>query len=138
VAEGKISGCAEFCPTGATIFGKYDEILAEAKRRLSLNAGDVYEYPAHMVNSGYSTPKKVAKYINYVYGEKEGGGTQYIVLSAVPFEKLGLPKLPYHSAASKSEGLQHTLYKGLIAPAALLVGLALSNSNLGQLYGQPT
>lgn len=123
VAEGGIAGCAEYCPTGATLYGTFDEMMAEAKKRLELNEGDSYDYPIHTMDSGNRTTKKVPKYINYVYGEKEGGGTQYIVLSAVPFEKLGLPKLPDHSSASKSEGLQHTLYKGMIAPIVALVGL---------------
>ncbi len=37
--------------------------------------------------------------------------------------KLGLPALPDHSFAAVSEGMQHTLYKGMIAPLALLGGL---------------
>jgi hypothetical protein len=41
----------------------------------------------------------------------------------VPFEKLGMPLLPERSDASLSEGIQHTLYKGLIAPGAVLAGL---------------
>jgi len=123
VEKGGITGCAEYCPTGATLFGKFSDILAEAKRRIAMKEGEEYNYPVHTLDSGYRTPKKVARYINYIYGEKDGGGTQYIVLSAVPFDRLGLPKLPDHSSGSKSEGLQHTLYKGLIAPVALLVGL---------------
>ncbi len=126
VKDGGIPGCAEFCPTGATLFGKFADILEEAKKRLTLAEGAEYSYPQHTLDSGKQTPKKAAKYIQYVYGEKDGGGTQYIILSAVPFEKLGLPKLPDHSSASKSEGLQHTIYKGMIAPAVVLAGLAVA------------
>ena len=46
-------------------------------------------------------------------------------LTGVPHEKLGLPKLPDHSFAAVSEGMQHTLYKGMIAPLALLGGLVV-------------
>ncbi len=123
VTKGGIPGCAEYCPTGATLYGKFSDILAEAKRRIAMQEGSSYNYPVHTLDSGDTTPKKTAKYINYVYGEKDGGGTQYIVLSAVPFDRLGLPKLPEYSSASRSEGLQHTIYKGLIAPIVLLVGL---------------
>ena len=49
-----------------------------------------------------------------------------MILSAVPFENLGLPALPDYSNASKTEGLQHTLYKGMIAPIVLFAGLALT------------
>jgi len=123
VVQGKITGCAEYCPTGATLFGKYSDILKEAKRRLALTAGQEYNFPVHTLDSGFKTSKKTVKYINYVYGENDGGGTQYIVLSAVPFEKLGLPRLPGYASSAKSETLQHTIYKGLVAPIALLAGL---------------
>ena len=41
-------------------------------------------------------------------------------------EKLGLPKMPETSGAARSETLQHTIYKGLIAPIVLLGGLAVA------------
>ncbi|MBD3224121.1 MAG: hydrogenase 2 operon protein HybA [Caldithrix sp.] len=123
IVEGQIPGCCEACPTGATIYGKYKDVLAEAKQRVVMKEGTEYDYPVHTVDGDYTTKQPIKKYINHVYGETEGGGTQYIVLSAVPFEKLGLPNLPAHSASAKSEKLQHTLYHNLIAPLVLLGGL---------------
>lgn len=35
----------------------------------------------------------VPKYYPHLYGEKEGGGTQVLVLTGVPYEDLDLPKL---------------------------------------------
>lgn len=122
--EGQITGCSESCPTGATLFGEYEDLLAEAKKRTALNEGDVYDFPVHTLKSGKIKPRPAAKYINHVYGEKEGGGTQYIVISSVPFTKLGLPKLTETSSSSKSEKLQHALYQGMIAPVVLFGGLA--------------
>ena len=121
--KGEIPGCCEYCPTGASLFGPYEEILEEARKRLKLKPGEVHDYPVSDIRRGETQSHPVKKYVEYIYGEKDGGGTQYIMLSAVPFEKLGMPKLPQYSAASRSEGIQHTLYKGLIAPGALLVGL---------------
>ena len=43
--EGKYSACAESCPTGATIFGKVTELRNEAKRRLGLKPGTMYDFP---------------------------------------------------------------------------------------------
>ena len=100
--------------------------MAEARKRVEMKAGDRYDYPVVSVKSKETTAKPVAGYLNYIYGEKEGGGTQYILLSAVPFEKLGLPKLPDTSDASRSEGIQHTIYKGLIFPIALLGALTFA------------
>jgi hypothetical protein len=64
-----------------------------------------------------------AKYVRHIYGEHEVGGTSWVYLTDVPFEKLGLPKLPEEAFAAKSETIQHTLYKGMIAPGVLLAGL---------------
>ncbi len=123
LAEKNITGCAEACPTGATLFGKFEDILKEAKRRTVLKEGENYSYPVHTLDGKFKASRPAAKYINYVYGEKDGGGTQIIVLSAVSFQKLGLPKLPEYSSGSKSEGLQHALYQGLIGPLVVFGGL---------------
>lgn len=122
-AEGKYSACCEFCPTGASIFGPVRDLLAEAKKRLSLKPGEEYDYPLQTVNSKNRSRQRAAKYIDKVYGEKEGGGTQYIMLAAVPFNKLGMPLLPDTSDANRSETIQHTLYYNLIAPVTILAGL---------------
>jgi hypothetical protein len=45
-------------------------------------------------------------------------------IAGVPLNRLGLPELPERSYASIAEGVQHTLYKGMIAPAIALAGLA--------------
>jgi Fe-S-cluster-containing dehydrogenase component len=122
-AEGGYSACAESCPTGATIFGPARDLLEEAKRRLTLKPDSYYEYPVQRIDSKHRLKQKVATYMNRVYGEKEVGGTQFIMLAAVPFDKLGLPELGDKPDAALSEGIQHTLYKGMIAPAAVLAGL---------------
>ncbi|HSG47656.1 MAG TPA: hydrogenase 2 operon protein HybA, partial [Longimicrobiales bacterium] len=100
IAEGGMPACADVCPRDAVIYGTYDELLAEAHRRLEAEP-DRYE------------PK--------VYGEVEGGGTQVLYLSAkgVPFTALGLPDLGEQSIPHIPEKLQHALYQGFIAPVAL-------------------
>ncbi|MCF7808763.1 MAG: hydrogenase 2 operon protein HybA [Candidatus Marinimicrobia bacterium] len=145
-AEGGIPGCAEFCPTGATIHGKFTDILEEAKRRIALQEGAEYPYPVSSLkgvfrrtsdkdgsfiqdepqDNSFIQRRPVAKYIDYIYGQSESGGAQYLMLSAVPFEKLGLPKPGFSSAAARSENISHTLYKGMIAPIALLGGLVFA------------
>ncbi|MEO5338595.1 MAG: hydrogenase 2 operon protein HybA [Magnetospirillum sp. WYHS-4] len=70
-------------------------------------------------------PGRIAPYQPHLYGDKELGGTQVMYLSGVPFEKLELPtKVPEQGYAALSEGIQHTLYKGMIAPILFLGGLA--------------
>jgi Fe-S-cluster-containing dehydrogenase component len=88
-AEGKYSACCEYCPTGASIFGRVVDLDAEAKKRLTLTPGSEYNYPVQRVDSGYTIPKTVSGYVDHVYGLTEAGGTQYMFLSGVPFDKLG-------------------------------------------------
>ena len=121
--KGEIVACAEFCPTGATIFGKVEDLLVEAKKRLQYKAGSTQVYPVEKLDGKVSTERVVAPYMPQIYGEKEGGGTQVLVLAGVPFGKLGLPDLEERSDAQRSETIQHTIYKGMIAPVVLLGGL---------------
>jgi formate dehydrogenase iron-sulfur subunit len=70
-AEGKMTACAEVCPAEATVYGKRDELLAEAHRRIQ---------------------EKPDEYFDHVYGEHEVGGTSVLVLSPLPFEQMGFPR----------------------------------------------
>jgi Fe-S-cluster-containing dehydrogenase component len=67
--------CTKICPTGAVVFGRRSDLLAEAKRRIATKTCDTYHE-------------------SRVYGEKDGGGTQVLYLSHVPFTAIGLPTLP--------------------------------------------
>jgi len=134
--DGHYSACAEVCPTGATLFGKTSDLLAEAKRRLSLKPGTTTLYPRGRLGDATVPGVKwreepdqsyegvVGNYQQHIYGEKEYGGTQVLKLSGVPFEKVGMPKLPPYSSAAISETIQHTLYGGLVMPVAVLGALA--------------
>jgi len=126
IADGGIPGCCEWCPCGASVYGKVEDLLTEAHKRINMAVGTEYDYPVAQLDSKITARKPSAKYINYVYGENENGGTQYIMLSAIPFEKLGMPLLPDQTEAVLSEGIQHTLYKGLIAPLVVFGGLAFA------------
>jgi Fe-S-cluster-containing dehydrogenase component len=89
-AAGGYAACCEFCPTGASLFGKVTELREEANRRMALTPGSYYDYPLGRIDSGKKAPKKVSHYVKHVYGLSEAGGTQYMLLAGVPFEKLGL------------------------------------------------
>mgnify|MGYP006278720127 CR=1 FL=1 len=78
VSEGEMPACAEMCPTGATTFGKREELLKEAHRRLKENP-DLYH--------------------QHVYGEKEAGGTSVLILSDVPFEEIGFKTAGFYDQA---------------------------------------
>ena len=66
--EGEEPACVAECPEGALVFGKKRKLLDEAKKRIYENPDD---------------------YVHQIYGEDVVGGTGYLYLAAVPFEKLG-------------------------------------------------
>jgi formate dehydrogenase beta subunit len=72
LAVGDGPSCAEACPTGALIWGRRGDLLAEAQSRLSSKPGE---------------------YVDHIFGQDDGGGTSVLYLSHVPFDKLGFPEL---------------------------------------------
>jgi Fe-S-cluster-containing dehydrogenase component len=122
-AAGSIPACADICPAGATLFGPVTELRAEAERRHRMKAGDREFFPRKTVRSTDTYEKPAPRYVEETYGLEEVGGTQVAYLSGVSFQKLGLPKLPNKSFVSTSEKIQHTIYKGMIAPAVLFGSL---------------
>ncbi len=89
IAKGGYSACCEFCPTGASLFGKVTDLRQEAMRRLGLKPGSYYDYPLNRLGAGRTIPTRVAGYNDHIYGLTEAGGTQYMLLAGVGFEKLG-------------------------------------------------
>ncbi|TWT45702.1 Formate dehydrogenase, nitrate-inducible, iron-sulfur subunit [Phycisphaerae bacterium RAS1] len=90
-------GCVKACPVAALVAGTRKQLISEARHRIEREPG---------------------RYIDHVYGEFEGGGTSYLILSAIPLEKLGMPKLPPTNPASFAEPI-------LGAVPGWVVGLAL-------------
>ncbi|MEW8253077.1 MAG: hydrogenase 2 operon protein HybA [Candidatus Thiodiazotropha taylori] len=124
IDQGEMTGCAEVCPTGATLFGSRKALLEEAKRRMTLKPGETYNYPRGDVREPESRHEKaVPAYQNHIWGEKEAGGTNVLHISSIPFEKLGMPPLEERSYASISETVQHTIYSYMALPAVALAGL---------------
>ncbi|CAI8785935.1 MULTISPECIES: hydrogenase 2 operon protein HybA [Kosakonia] len=121
--NGELPGCVEVCPAGAVIFGTREELLAEAKKRLAMKPGSEYRYPRQTLNANDTYVHNVPSYYPHLYGEKEGGGTQVLVLTGVPYQELGLPELDELATGARSEHVQHTVYKGMMLPLAVLVGL---------------
>ncbi len=124
IDKGQMTGCAEVCPTGATLFGPRKLLLEEAKRRTALKPGDSYNYPRGDISKPESYhEKEVPTYKPHVWGEKEAGGTNVMHISSVAFDKLGMPPLGERSAASIAESVQHSVYSFMALPALALAGL---------------
>ena len=96
--ESKLPGCAEICPVEAITFGPRARLIKEAHLRIKKNPG---------------------RYIDHVYGEREVGGTSWMYLSGVPFEKLGFNTLPEKPMPRLAETIQHSLFSYLWSPIVL-------------------
>ncbi len=67
--EGKLPGCVEICPKDALVYGKRDELLKMARKRIE---------------------KHPNRYVDHIYGETEMGGTSWLYISGVPFSEIGM------------------------------------------------
>ncbi len=89
IKAGGIPACAEACPTGTITFGKRDALIGMARERIEKNPD---------------------KYIDHIYGENEVGGTNWMYISGVPFEKLGFPTgLPNTPLVEQTKGFLSTV-----------------------------
>jgi Fe-S-cluster-containing dehydrogenase component len=116
--KGHGPACAEVCPRQAVIYGTREELLTDARRRMA-------EHPD--------------RYVPKIYGETDGGGTQCLYLSHVPFEDLGLPTLSARSVPDVQHTIQHGIYQGFVAPLALygLLGAAIFRNRRKQKAEEP-
>ena len=75
--NGKAPACVEACPEEALTFGKRRDVLKMGKQRIRETPG---------------------KYVDHIYGEHEVGGTAWMYISSVSFDKVGfdvhVPKEP--------------------------------------------
>jgi hypothetical protein len=94
------------CPNDALVFGRREELLVEARRRIDA---------------------KPDAYVRHVYGEHEAGGTNWLYLSSVPFEQTGFLNVGTTAPPRLTESLQHGIFKFFLPPAALygLLGLVM-------------
>jgi formate dehydrogenase iron-sulfur subunit len=102
IKQGKQPGCAQACPTGAIRFGRREELVELAHERIRGNPG---------------------RYVPQLLGEREFGGTSWLVLAGVDFAELGLaavaqaPDTPLPELATSYLSvvpLVITLYPGLL------------------------
>ncbi|MFZ2631975.1 MAG: hydrogenase 2 operon protein HybA [Desulfosalsimonadaceae bacterium] len=96
--EGGKPSCAAVCPVEAITFGKRNTLLKLAGKRIKENP---------------------VTYIDHIYGEHEAGGTSWMYISGVPFEKLDFLQLPNDPMPKLSETVQHSLFSYLWSPIAL-------------------
>ncbi len=104
--EGRRPACVEICPNESLTFGERRTLLDMAHSRIRA-------FPE--------------KYYDYIYGEKEVGGTSWNNQAPASIENTELPKLPLEALPPNTETIQHAIFKWFIPPVALygLLGLIM-------------
>ncbi len=116
--EGKLPACVENCPAEALLFGTRRELIKEAHKRIHENP-DLY--------------------VDYVYGEREAGGTSFLYLSPVPFDELGFnTNVQKKSYPELSKGFLYSVPTVFVLWPALLLGIheATKNNNTKDLENE--
>jgi formate dehydrogenase iron-sulfur subunit len=95
--------CTGACPTGATVYGDRDDLLAEAHRRIEENPGT---------------------YVDHVWGEHEVGGTSVLYVSDVDLRIAGWPAyLGDRARPILARGVLHTVPWTFVGVAAAMYGI---------------
>lgn len=104
--KGGTPACVQACPKQCLIHGKRGELLARAHARIRRHPD---------------------QYIDHVYGEHEAGGTSWLYVSSVPFEKIGFLNVDAAAPPRLSEAIQHGVFNHFIPPVAWcgVLGLAM-------------
>jgi len=119
-----VPACVKACPADALRFGERQEMLQEARKRIT---------------------KHPDKYVDHIYGEREAGGTTVLYLSGVPFEKIGFPDVQDKPYPSVSQTALHAVPPAVLAVGAALGGIysflkrrkaGLANSTAGKMAAQ--
>lgn len=96
---GKLPACVEICPQEALTYGPRTELVKIARERIKNNPD---------------------RYIDYIYGEYEVGGTSWLYLANEDFVKnLKFPKLGKNPAPGVSESIQHGIFAYFVPPVSL-------------------
>jgi len=102
--EGNLPACVNICPVEAMTYGPRSELIKIAREKIK-------KYPD--------------RYIDYIYGENEVGGTSWLYLSGQDLAKTkALPSLTTKTAPGVSESIQHGIFAYFVPPASLYALLA--------------
>lgn len=101
----RVPACVSACPKECLTFGPRDALLVRAREKIR-------EHPG--------------VYVDHIYGEHEAGGTSWLYLAPMPFEKIGYPVVAADALPRLSESIQHGVFAYFVPPAAWCAVLALT------------
>jgi len=113
VSKGRIPACVEACPLEVITFGKRSDLIKLARKK-------IMDHPD--------------RYVDHIYGEHEVGGTCWLYISGVPFEKLGFPMdLGTEPYPELTRGFLTMVPAVLVIWPALLGGIYMFTKNREQI-----
>jgi len=116
ILDGMEPACIKTCPTGAMYYNEYDNVVSEARKRIAASAG---------------------KYVDHIYGLNEVGGTSWMYVSDVPFDKLGFKtNLPAFALPSLSWTMLSSLPVKVLGLVALLAVVAYTRNKENRKEGE--
>lgn len=105
VKKGNKPACAKACPVEAITFGKRKQLIKLARKKIM---------------------KSPERYVDQIFGEREAGGTGWLYIAGVPFERLDFPtNLPDTPLIEQTKGFLSSVPLVLILWPAIL-GLCYS------------
>jgi formate dehydrogenase iron-sulfur subunit len=114
VKKGEPPACVEACPMEVMTFAKRKDLIKLAHKKIL---------------------EKPDKYVDHIYGEHEAGGTSWMYISPVPFEKVGfitdVSTTPYPEFA---RGFLSAVPMVLILWPALLIGFYMWSSSREEIF----
>jgi len=100
-----VPACVRACPKECLSYAKRNELIQTAHARIA-ERPDIY--------------------VDHVFGEHEAGGTSWLFLSPVPFERIGFPRVALEAPSRLSESVQHAVFAYSMPPLAWCAILALA------------
>ena len=65
--SGGIPGCCYYCPTGASLYGKVEDLMEEAHKRIAMTEGNKYEYPVKSLTDGETAQHRKREHLLIFY-----------------------------------------------------------------------
>ncbi len=96
--EGLLPACVSICPVEALTYGVRTDLIKIARERIRRNPD---------------------RYVDYIFGEYEVGGTSWMYLANKEFAELDFPKLGEKPAPGVSESIQHGIFAYFVPPVSL-------------------
>ena len=90
-----VPACVKICPEEVITYGRRSDLIELAHEKIA---------------------SKPDVYVDHVYGEHEAGGTSWLYISPLPFDKIGFKHFGHTAPPRLTEKIQHAEFKYFVPP----------------------